>query len=86
MASLVVTVKGQVTLNRDLLRHLGIKPGDRVEFEKRPGGELRVRAAQRIGSIDDFFNVLGTKETMPLSIDEMNEAASAGRAGRPEIE
>lgn len=27
MASLAVTVKGQVTLKRDLLQHLGIKPG-----------------------------------------------------------
>lgn len=51
MASLAVTVKGQVTLKRDLLQHLGIKPGERVEFEKLPGGELKVRAARPGGTI-----------------------------------
>jgi bifunctional DNA-binding transcriptional regulator/antitoxin component of YhaV-PrlF toxin-antitoxin module len=46
MASLAVTMKGQVTLKRDLLQHLGIEPGERVVFEKLPGGELRVHAAR----------------------------------------
>ena len=38
VASLTVTAKGQVTLERDLLQHLGIKTGERVDFEKLPGG------------------------------------------------
>ncbi|MGE0222579.1 MAG: AbrB/MazE/SpoVT family DNA-binding domain-containing protein [Acetobacteraceae bacterium] len=45
VASLTITAKGRVTLKRDLLQHLGIRPGERAEFEKLPGGELRVRAA-----------------------------------------
>lgn len=45
MASLSVTMKGQITLKRDLLAHLGIKPGERIELDKLPGGELRVKAA-----------------------------------------
>ncbi len=61
MASLTVTVKGQVTLKRDLLQHLGIKPGERVEFEKLPGGELRVRAAQA----GRGHAVVGIKERPP---------------------
>jgi antitoxin PrlF len=51
MASITVTAKGQVTLGCDLLQHLGIKPGERVDFEKLPGGELRVQAARPAGSI-----------------------------------
>ena len=84
MASLAVTVKGQVTLKRDLLQHLGIKPGDRVDFEKLPGGELRVRAARATGSIDGFLHVLDGKVKLekPLTIEEMNEIAAAGWAGR----
>lgn len=58
MTSQSVTAKGQVTLKRDLLRHLGIKPGERVSFEKLPGGELRVRAARPVGSLDAFFTRL----------------------------
>ena len=84
MTSLAVTVKGQVTLKRDLLQHLGIKPGERVDFEKLPGGELRVRAARPAGTIDGFLHALDGKVKMkkPLTIDEMNEIAAAGWAGQ----
>lgn len=83
MASLAVTVKGQVTLKRDLLQHLGIKPGERVEFEKLPGGELKVRAARPSGTIDGFIHALDGKVKLkkPLSIEEMNEIIAAGWAG-----
>jgi hypothetical protein len=84
MASQAVTVKGQVTLKRDLLQHLGIKPGERIDFEKLPGGELRVRAARPSGTIDAFFHVLDGKGKMqkPLTIEEMNDISAAGWAGQ----
>ncbi|MDR2187236.1 MAG: AbrB/MazE/SpoVT family DNA-binding domain-containing protein [Azonexus sp.] len=82
MASLAVTVKGQVTLKRDLLQHLGIQPGERVELEKLPGGELRLRAVQSKGVIDNFIGRHAGKLKKPLTIDEMNEIAAAGWAGR----
>ncbi|WP_233237419.1 AbrB/MazE/SpoVT family DNA-binding domain-containing protein [Bordetella sp. LUAb4] len=83
MASLAVTVKGQVTLKRDLLQHLGIQPGERVEFEKLPGGELRVRAARPDGTIGGFFHALDGKVQLkkPLTIEAMNRIAAAGWAG-----
>lgn len=84
MASLAITAKGQVTLKRDLLQHLGIKPGERIEFEKLPNGELRVRAARSTGTIDGFLHVLDGKVKLkkPLSIKEMNDIAAASWAGR----
>ena len=83
MPSLTVTAKGQVTLKRDLLQHLGIRPGERVDFEKLPGGELRVRAARPAGTIDDFLHSLDGKVKLkePLSIEDMNRIAAAGWAG-----
>ncbi|MBB6193641.1 bifunctional DNA-binding transcriptional regulator/antitoxin component of YhaV-PrlF toxin-antitoxin module [Sphingobium wenxiniae] len=81
MASLAVTVKGQVTLKRDLLQHLGIQPGERVDFEKLPGGELRIRAAKPSGTIDGFLGLLAGKTKKRATIEEMNEAAAAGWAG-----
>lgn len=83
MASLAVTVKGQITLKRDLLQHLGIKPGERIEFEKLPGGELKVRAARPGGTIDGFIHALDGKVKLkkPLSIEEMNDIIAAGWAG-----
>ncbi|SDN33885.1 hypothetical protein SAMN05216360_107240 [Methylobacterium phyllostachyos] len=83
MASLAVTAKGQITLKRDLLQHLGIKPGERIDFEKLPGGELRVRAARTAGSIDDFLHSLDGKVRLdkPVTIEAMNDITAAGWAG-----
>ena len=83
VVSLTVTAKGQVTLKRDLLQHLGIKPGERVDFEKLPGGELRVRAARPAGTIDGFLHSLDGKVKLkkPLSIEDINRIAAAGWAG-----
>ena len=70
MPTLTVTAKGQVTLKRDLLRHLGVEPGQRIDLEKCPDGELRVRAARRTGTIEDFIHCLDgiAKPKTPLSI------------------
>lgn len=81
MASLAVTAKGQVTLKRELLQHLGIEPGERVELEKLPGGELRIRAARRSGSIEGFIGRHAGKLQKPLSIEDMNDIIAAGWAG-----
>lgn len=82
MASLTVTAKGQVTLKRDLLKHLGVEPGERIDIEKLPGGELRIRAAQPTGSIDGFLGLLAGKTRKVATIEEMNEAAAAAWAGQ----
>lgn len=81
MASVAITAKGQVTLKRDLLQHLGIKPGEQVDVEKLPGGELRFRAARPTGTIDGFLGLLAGKTNKVATIEEMNEAAAAGWAG-----
>ena len=81
MASVAITAKGQVTLKRDLLQHLGIKPGERVDVEKLPGGELRFRAARPTGTIDGFLGLLAGKTNKVATIEEMNKAAAAGWAG-----
>jgi antitoxin PrlF len=81
MASLAVTAKGQITLKRDLLQHLGIKPGERISFDKLPNGELRIKAVHTHGSIEAFIGRHKGKVKKPLSIEEMNEITSSGWAG-----
>jgi antitoxin PrlF len=81
MTSLAVTMKGQVTLKRDLLQHLGIKQGERIDFDKLSGGELRVRAVRPTGTIDRFIGRHAGKVKKPMTIEEMNEIAAAGWAG-----
>lgn len=81
MTTLTVTTKGQVTLKRDLLHHLGVKPGERIDFNKLPNGELRIRAAKPVGSIDGFIGLLAGKTNKVLSLEEMNEIAGSGWSG-----
>jgi hypothetical protein len=81
MTALIVTAKGQLTLKRDFLQHLGVKPGEQVDLEKLPGGELRLRAARPAGSIDAFLGLLAGKTEKVATIEEINDAAAVGWAG-----
>lgn len=81
MSTLTVTAKGQVTLKRELLQHLGVKPGERLDFDKLPNGELRVRAARPGGTIDGFLGLLAGETDKIATLSEINEAAAAGWAG-----
>jgi bifunctional DNA-binding transcriptional regulator/antitoxin component of YhaV-PrlF toxin-antitoxin module len=82
MNTLTVTAKGQVTLRKDLLRHLGVRPGQKIVVDKLPGGRIEVKAAQATGHISDVFGFLKKENGRRLSIEEMNEIAARGWAGR----
>jgi hypothetical protein len=43
MSTLTITAKGQVTLGRDLLQHLGVRPGEKVVVNKLSGRDERGR-------------------------------------------
>jgi bifunctional DNA-binding transcriptional regulator/antitoxin component of YhaV-PrlF toxin-antitoxin module len=85
MAIVSTTSRGQVTLRKEILRHVGIRPGEKLEIELLPGGEFRGRAAKPKG-IRDFAGCLAGKSDVKLTIEEINEAiakagAEAGMAG-----
>jgi len=80
MTTLTVTAKGQVTLKQDLLKHLGVSPGEQIEADKLPDGRIVVRAAGQDGSIADFVGCLSERGGQKLAIDEMNKIASQGWA------
>ena len=82
MSTLTITAKGQVTLRKELLRHLGVSPGEKIVVDKLPGGRIEVKAAQPTGSISDVFGLLKDKVSRPLSIEEINRIAAEGWAGK----
>jgi bifunctional DNA-binding transcriptional regulator/antitoxin component of YhaV-PrlF toxin-antitoxin module len=82
MATLSVTARGQVTFRKEVLQHLGVKPGEKIELELLPNGEGIVRAARPTGSIDRFIGMLAGKTKKVATIEEMNEAARKGWAGQ----
>jgi antitoxin PrlF len=80
--TLKVTAKGQVTLRKELLEHLGVGPGERIIVDFLPSGRAEVRAAKSPGTIDDFVGCLSRPGTQALSIDEIGEIAANGWAGK----
>lgn len=80
MSTLTVTAKGQVTLRKDVLEHLGVQPGEKVSVEKLPDGRLEIRAAPK-GDISAFFDLLENRHDIHLTIDEINEIIARGWAG-----
>ena len=82
MSTLTVTAKGQVTLRKDLLQHLGVQPGEKVSVDKLPDGRIEVRAARPTGKISDAFGFLKREGARPVSIEEMNDVIAQGWAGK----
>ena len=82
MTTLTVTAKGQVTLRRALLDHLGVRPGDRLSIRKLGDGALEVRAARVPGDISAVFGLLERKDAAPVSLDAMDAIIAEGWAGK----
>jgi bifunctional DNA-binding transcriptional regulator/antitoxin component of YhaV-PrlF toxin-antitoxin module len=82
MATLTVTARGQVTFKKDVLQHLGIKPGEKIEIDLLPDGRGMLKAAQPTGSIKSFVGLLAGRSKTIASIDEINSATSSGWANK----
>jgi bifunctional DNA-binding transcriptional regulator/antitoxin component of YhaV-PrlF toxin-antitoxin module len=84
MTVLTVTARGQVTFRKDVLMHLGIRPGDKIRLDLLPDGRAELKAERAQGSwraLRGFFK--GKTNGARLSIEEINEtiAAAACAAG-----
>ncbi|MGC4080825.1 MAG: AbrB/MazE/SpoVT family DNA-binding domain-containing protein [Vicinamibacterales bacterium] len=90
MTTLTVTERGQVTFRKEVLRHLGIQPGEKIELDLLPDGKAELKAARRKGSWRELHGMLkGKGNGVRLSIEDINDAiaqagAAAGRAGLDE--
>jgi AbrB family looped-hinge helix DNA binding protein len=82
MTTLTVTAKGQVTLRKDILKHLGVHPGDKITVDTLPDGRIEVRAARPTRRISDVFNLLQRDNGASLSIEDINRVAAEGWAGQ----
>ena len=82
MTTLTVTARGQVTFRKDVLQHLGIRPGDKIELDLLPDGRGVLKAARPAGTIASFVGLLAGKTQKVATIEEINEAAAQGWAGK----
>ena len=71
-------------MRKEILHHLGVSPGQKVEVELLPNGRAELRGAKSKGSIEDFFGCAYRAGTKPLTIEEINEIITDGWAGAVE--
>jgi AbrB family looped-hinge helix DNA binding protein len=81
MPTLTITAKGQVTLRKEVLAHLGVRPGDKVDVETLPNGKVEISPQRKTGKISDAFGFLKREGGPVLTIEEMNEIIKKGWAG-----
>lgn len=82
MSTLTVTAKGQITLKQELLRHLKVAPGQKVEVEKLPDGRLVLRSTTRKGSIEAFHGCLASPDNPRLTIAQIKKITEDAWAGK----
>ena len=82
MKTLTVTSRGQVTFRKEILHHLGIEPGEKLELELLPGGLGVLKAARPTKKIGGFLGLLAGRTEKRATIKEINEAAEAGWTGK----
>jgi len=79
MPSATVTSKGQVTVPKEIREHLGIEPGDRVNFQIGSGGEVIVEPeAIDVRSLRGMLKHRGKR----ISLETMELAIRRGASGR----
>ena len=82
MTVLTITAKGQITLKQELLRHLNVAPGQKIEADKLPDGRLLVRPAAQDASIADFSGCLAQKGAPKLTIAQIKKISEDAWAGK----
>lgn len=71
MSTATLTSKGQITLPKDVRDDLGLKEGDRIDFEK-VDGRYVVRPRNR--SAVELAGVFHRSGAAPISVEEMDDA------------
>lgn len=82
MTTLTVTARGQVTFRKDVLQHLGIKPGEKIELDLLPDGRGLLKAARPTKTIGGFIGLLAGRTKKVATIEEINQATAQGWAGK----
>jgi hypothetical protein len=75
---LTVTAKGQVTLRRAVLHHLGVAPGAKVSVALLENGRIELIAAAARDDIKSLRGALRRSGQRAVSLEEMQEAIEAG--------
>jgi len=79
--TLKITSKGQVTLRKQVLEQLGVRPGDKVVVEPIAPGRVEMRRAEPQRSMAAFVGCLKKAGGPALSLEDIEKVAREGWAG-----
>ncbi|RWX78631.1 AbrB/MazE/SpoVT family DNA-binding domain-containing protein [Neorhizobium lilium] len=84
MVRLKVTAKGQITLKKEVLDHLGVKPGDHLDVKHGADGTLKLaRVREKTGNILDVFGSVKNEHGLHFTLDEIKEEIDKAWASEP---
>ncbi len=69
-------------LRKEILKHLDVRPGQRLDVEMLPDNEVRIRSARPTGRIEDVFGMLAGRTKKVATIEEISDAIADGWAGK----
>ena len=80
MSAATLTSKGQTTVPKDIREHLGLRPGDRMEFVIDSEGRVGIiRASVDIGDLAGFL----PKPKKAVTVEAMDRAIRRRASGNP---
>ena len=82
MTILTVTSKGQVTLKKDILQHLGVKFGGKIAVDMRPDGKATIQAVPPEKGIESISGLLAHPDNPVLTIEEIKKITEDAWAGK----
>jgi AbrB family looped-hinge helix DNA binding protein len=74
-----LTIKGQITIPKEIREHLRVAPGDRVKFFIHPNGTVVLLPKVPITALR---GMLASKTNRRASIEEMEEGIAAGATAK----
>ena len=78
--ALTVTAKGQITLRKEVLTHMGVGPGDKLNIDLLNDRRIELRRSPG-KPLSTISGLLQRSNSQRLSVEEINEATAAAWAG-----
>lgn len=72
MSSATLTSKWQMVIPKPIREHLGVRPGDQVDFVIQENGQVIVRSA--VLDVKQLKGALAKHGRKPVSVSQMNQA------------
>lgn len=76
------TSKGQITLKKGVLDHLGVRSGDRLELVMLPGGKVQLEPLRERKPMSSLFDLFEPRPGPPVTEAEIQDGIGRGAVER----